>query len=64
MSAPPALQPLMRVLCAWCLKKGITTELPPKPVQEPTDKISHGICPACAEGMRAQIKPLKRRASA
>lgn len=49
-SAAPVLTPLMRVFCAWCKK-----ELAPKPVAEPTDRVSHGICQVCKAKLDSEI---------
>lgn len=51
MSQPATLKPLMRCFCAWC-----KVELPPVVVEAPTDLVSHGACPACAEKQLAEFK--------
>jgi hypothetical protein len=44
--------PLLSV-CAWCVRAG---SVPPPPPGVPT---THGICPACAEGVLAEAEGLR-----
>ena len=51
MSQPATLKPLMRCFCAYC-----KAELKPIEVEAPTDLVSHGACPPCAEKQLAEFK--------
>jgi hypothetical protein len=47
---------LMKVVCAWC-KKDLGAKAC---VPEMVGKISHGICPACADGLREEARTAPR----
>lgn len=59
MSMPAILKPLMRCFCSWC-----KAELKPIEVEAPTDLVSHGACPACAEKQLAEFKATYAAAAA
>lgn len=46
------LVPDLKVICAWCSTKDHETV-----IREGVEPVSHGICRACAAGVRATLLP-------
>lgn len=45
----------LRRECSWCKAAGRPCELPPQPGDEDEpDRVSHGICPSCADTVAAE----------